>query len=373
MYKRKKSSKTARKSARKNGLFMVIKASLIKRFRILALSLVLVFGTFLVLVAVYAFQYFRTNLTQASSGISLNTAGLDTSHDFNLLVFEIESFKDPTSAVVGIAIANFKPREGKLVILKLDPNDPVSNVYGNSKISISSLYGLSNLSSTNQTSKFSMEKVLALQLGVPIDGVVYTDVLGLAKISKNIALNGDYFTSGHNLIKDGLDFSKIIVMLGSSLKTNLDVRSVVSLGKYLVIDFPQSEETLSVTDVSENLAKYDLLFKDKLACQEILEERQSIIILNGTKSLGLAGNMGRVASNFGLSLLGSLNTPAAELYKNSILITKNPNSYTTSRLANIFNIDDVRSADSLANDTKFSRLLRADLVLIAGSDQLERP
>lgn len=373
MYKRKKSLKTARKSTRKNGLFNVIKAALIKRFRILALSLVLVFGTFLVLGAVYAFQYFRINLTQASSGISLNAGSLDTSHDFNVLVFEIESFKDPTSAIVGAAIANFKPSEGKLVILKLNPGDPVNNVYGSGKISISALFGLSSLSSTSQTSKFSMEKVLALQLGIPIDGVVYTDAAGFGKISRSIGLDGAFFTSGHNFVKDSLDFSRIVVMLGSSLKTNLDVKSVVSLGKYLITDFPRSTEMLSVAGVLGNQDKYDLLFKDRLACQEILEERQSIIILNGTKSLGLAGNMGRITSNLGISLLGSFNTPASELYKNSILITKNPNSYTTLRLANIFNIDDVRLADSLANDTKFSRLLRADLVLIAGSDQLEHP
>lgn len=356
---------------RKAGFLRGMKALLIKRLRILALSLVLVFGTFLVLAAFYLFNYFRTSLTQASSGVFLSTESLDVSHDFNLLVFEVESFKDPTATIIAAAVANFKPREGKLVVLGLAPGDTIGNIYGSGKVLLSSLYGLSNLSSINRTSKFSVQKLLALQLGIPIDGVLYTDVPGLEKMSKTANLNGDFLTSGHNFVKDGLAISKIVTMLGSSLKTNLDLKSIFSLGKYLVIDFPKITETFPVSGLSDNLSKYDLLFKAKLASQEILEERQSIIILNGTKSVGLAGNMGRLASNLGLSLLGTFNTPTSELYKNSVLITRNPNSQTTSRLAGIFNIEDVRSAESMSNDTKFSRLLRADFVLIAGSDQIE--
>jgi|GEM_PF-6211505 hypothetical protein len=371
MYRRKRSSKTSRKPVKRNSTFKSIKAAIVKKFRIFALSLVLVFGTFIVLGAVYAFQYFRANLTQASTGTSLNTGSLDTSHDFNILFFEIESFKDPTSAVVAAAVANFKPRDSKLTIIKLDPRDSVANVFSSGEIPVSALFGLSNLSSTNWPSRFSMDRVLTFQLGVPIDGVVYTDTPELGRITKNAGLDSNLLTSGHNVIRDGLTFSKVAVMLGTSIKTNLDLKSILALGKYLITSFPKTTEEVAIKDISENLAKSDLILKNKLSCQEILEERQTIIILNGTKSVGLAGTMGRLASNLGLSLLGSFNTPVSQLYKNSILFTKTPNSYTTTRLADVFDIDDIRSSDSLANDTKFNRLLRADLVLVAGSDQLE--
>lgn len=369
MYKRKKSPKTSKRPPRRKGLLKSLLTALSKRFKILAVSLVLVLGTFLVLGAVYAFQYFRDSVTQASAGAALGSSNLDTTHDFNLLLFELESLSDPTSAILGAAVVNFKPEEKSWAILKIDPADTVDNIYGSGQIKIASLFGLSSLGGSRPGS-FSLERALSLQLGLPIDGAFYTDAAGLARMSQALGFKASSESLGA-LSLSGVRTVRAAIFLGTTLKTNLDLKSLASLFKYLAFNFPENKSVLNLSGISENQAKYDLLFREKLADEEVVRERQTVIILNGTSTPGLARAVGRLASNLGLSLLGNFNAPSGELYRDSILITKNPHSFSTSKMSSIFNVSDVRTTDSLSDDPKFNRLLRADLVFIAGNDLLQ--
>lgn len=332
-------------------------------------SFLLVAGTAAVFLAVYLFNYFRFNLTQASSGAFLGSGSLDVAHDFNLLLFKVDSFNNPTSSISALGVFNFQVEKGKLTILQISPLEEIKNIWGSGKIPVSSLYGLSSLSQTKGRGSFSMENVLAMQLGVPIDGIIYTDDAGFEKISTVFNIGPEYFSKSHNIFGNGINITRAVAMLGSTIKTNLDLKSIVSLSNYLVLNFPQSFESVPLRMIDENAGKYDILFRDKLSNQKIVEERQSIIVLNATTTPGLALNMGRLVSNLGLSLLSTGNNLLAEQHVSSSLITKNPHSYSTERVAHIFGIEDVRSADLVSDDPKFSRLLRADLVLIAGSDQ----
>ena len=371
MYKRKKSPRKSSKRGKKAGFIRSLQALIIKRIKLLGFSLALVLGTFLVASGVYLFNYFRINLTQASSGTFMGAGNLDVSHNFNLIAFNIDSFSDPTSSISSLGILSFQVDKSKLTVLQIPIDDYVNNFYGSGKISISSLYGLSSLSTSKGKSGFSMEKVLSLQLGLPIDGVVYTDEAGANKISQTLGINSEYFTKSRNFFGNSVATLRLLTVLGSSFKTNLDLRSILALSNYLALRFPQDMEFVTLNKISENAGKYDLLFKDKIAPQNILEERQSLIVLNATNVPGLALAMGRLGSNLGLSLLSTGNTSFPEQFSGSVLITRNPHSYAASRLVQVFNIEDVRSADSVADDPKFSRLMRADMLLIAGADQLQ--
>lgn len=368
---RRKSSARARSYSRSNPRLKRFGFFLVKRIKLLFVSLGLVLAAFIVFAFIYLFQYFRVNLTQASSGAFLSANNLDIGHDFNLLLFKVEDFKNPTSAITALAVLNFQVQKNKLLVLEISPEESVANIYSAGRLPISALYGLSSLSQGKSDSKFSLEKTLSFQLGLPIDGLFYTDEEGYKSLEGDLGLAGDFSSQGHGFFTNFLKSVKILPQLGSGFKTNLDLASLLSLSKFLVLNFPPSLEALPVNKIGENLEKFDALLKARFVNQEILEERQTVIILNGTRIGGLATSLGRLTSNLGLSVLSTGNTHSSEIYSQSFMIAKNPKSYTTSRLEKIFGIEDIRNPASVENDPGFSRLLRADIVLVSGLDQIK--
>lgn len=368
---KRKNSVRSRRGSQKRGPAKGLSGFLLKRFKLLVVSLSLVLGTIIVFGLVYFFQYFRGNFIQASSGSFLGSGDLDTSHDFNLFVFKIEDLKNPTSRITAAALLNFQVQKNKLQIFFLSPDENLSNPYAPGHLNLASMYGLSNLSSGDNNSRFSPEKTISLQLGLPIDGLVYTDEAEFKSLSSDAGINADFLSANHNFLGNLIQSSKILPKLGTRIKTNLGLKNLLSLSKFLIMSFPGDLESMAVKGIAENVEKYDGIFRTNSANQEILESRQTIIILNGTKTPGLATNTGRIASNLGLSALSSGNAPWSETNSQSFMIAKDPNSYAVQRLAKIFGIDDVREASTVENDPNFSRLLRADIILVAGLDQIK--
>ena len=349
---RRKASSTARK---RGGIFEVVLAPLKKRLRLLLVSFGLVLATTILFFAFYLFQVFKNNLTLASGGLPPQKENLDTGKTFNLLVFEVEDLQNQTSSITSAAILNFQVEKKLLNVLSLPVEAELNNWWGAGKVRFSALYGLSNL--TTESKK--MEKLVSLEVGLPVDGVFFTD-------TKNLESLGSSFKDITNA-SGPLTLLRNLPGFGTKIKTNLNLMSLTGLIAYLAFHSPNKTETFSLNSWRD-LPQWDSIFRDKFSDPEVTSERLKVIVINGTRKGGLAGRVGNLLSNLGLTLLAVQNSPEGELYQNSILLTKSEDYYSAKRIASFLSVNDVRSAATLSDDPKFDRLLRADLVLLAGAD-----
>lgn len=313
----------------------------------------------IVLVSVYTYQLLQSGLARAGAGDYPVSQNLNVSKNFNLLVFKVSSFKNPTASVDFAAVLNFQVKGGALNILIL----PASQ--------FSAEYGLSNLAAgmgRAPTLRASFSKAL----GMPIDGAVYTDDGGFKEISRWLNLNPDSLGQGKNVLTNASLLARLLASLGTGVRTDLSLPSILSLAKFLEFDFPAVVSSYQVSDVLGDPGRLDLLLKSNFSDPQVQAEGLSVIVLNGTSKAGLAGDYGRLVSNLGLNLLSADNAPGGRLYQSSFMIVQSQNYYSVRRLAEIFGIEDLRRAADLASDPDFGRLLRADIVLVLGADQLNR-
>lgn len=352
------------RGASKNRTFFNFVA---KKIKILGLSLLVVLATGLVFVAVYFYQFLHFNLAQASRGLATEIKNLETDHDFNFVFFKIKDFKNPTSLLSEVYLANFQVKSARLNLLSFSPEETISNLAGTGKVKVAALYGLARL---GEAASFeALSKTLSLNLGLPIDGAFYVDELGWPKVESSLAFFRNP-AGGSWGFKSRFEILKNLLLLGSAYKTNLNLQSLLAFSQYLVLNPPESFKIFRVADFMDQPEKADRLLRENFGDQEVAGERLKIIILNGTGRTGLAASAARTASNLGLTVLTTGNPDQGEIFQDSVLFTRTKSYYTVNRLSQIFNLKDLRLSQEVATDPRFSRLIRADLILILGRDQL---
>lgn len=340
---------------------------LAKKIKILAFAFIFVLATGLVFLSVYFYQFLHFNLARAGNGLATEIKNLETGHDFNLVFFKIKDFKDPTSLMEEVYLANFQVKAGRLNLLGLSPEETVTNLQGTGKVKVAALYGLAHLADATRFDAFG--KTLSLNFGLPIDGVFYVDELGFQKVKANLDFLKNPSGRGWDF-RSRLATLKSLFLLGSAYQTSLNLQSFLAFSQYLALDAPGSFRIFKVTDFMGQTEKADLLLRENFLDQEVANERLKIIILNGTGRAGLAGSAARMASNLGLTVLTTGNPEQGETFQDSVLFTKTKSYYTVSRLAQIFSLKNLRLTEEVATDPRFNRLLRADLILILGRDQI---
>ncbi len=319
-----------------------------KRLRLLILSLAVVLGVVLVFGGVYLYQYFKTSYSLASGVGPALVGDLEVGGNFNLLLFKVDDLKSPTTAINEAALINFQVEKGTANLLKIGADEEFWLPSRTGRVKLGSLYGLGNLS--GQGTLF-WQKALSLELGLPIDGAIYTDNDGFYKIV-DLAQS---LRSGGGVLKA----FRLAGFLGPVVRTNLNWRSLGFLLSFVSLNFPRQIEVYN----ARSLVNF---FDPKIE-----RERLKIIVLNGTRAPRLATDLGRLAVNLGTSLLSTDNAPDGQLYQSSLLIAQSRDTYGVTRLAQMLGLKDIRLAKDVTVESKLSRLLRADLVLIAGADQVD--
>lgn len=343
-----------------------------KRFKLLGLSVIVVAATSVVSVSLYFYQFLSQGLARvgARSGVLGNYGQVDANHDFNLVLFKIKDFADPTSLIDSLWLLNFQVKKGKLNLLSIPMEQALPTIKGSGKVKVAALYGLSRLNGDEEMARLS--KTLSLSLGLPVDGVFYSDEVGFQKLSQIFGGRLDSLDQSWPAAKS-LVLLKSFFLLGSAYKTNLDGSSFVNFLGYLNFHFPTNIRTFTASNIDDAPERLDLILRANFMDSEVEAERLKIIVLNGAGKTGLAYSLGRLSSNLGLSVLSTGNAEAGQINADSVLISRSQNYYSVARLMGILGIKDLRLFDEpgVAGNPQLSRLLRGDLVLILGKDQIE--
>ncbi|OGC76195.1 hypothetical protein A2619_01250 [candidate division WWE3 bacterium RIFOXYD1_FULL_39_9] len=113
----------------------------------------------------------------------------------------------------------------------------------------------------------------------------------------------------------------------------------------------------------------DSQFQEMTSGSTIGGEEESIAVLNGSSTPGLASFTSRVIKNIGGRVVAINNSDTS--YEKSIIVAKNPNSEAVQQISRVFGITNIKSKEEGGIEVGEGELYRADIVVILGFDSRE--
>lgn len=332
-----------------------------RRLRNLSLAVLVVTATLASLFAFVVFQRLSKSTSLASTGSGGGALNFD--NRVNLILGEVEDFANPTSLISNLLILTVGFSDRKAAIFRVPVDLTVTNLANFGQNKLQGLFGLINLTEKKDYNLLNSEVQRVLSL--PIDGFILTDQIGRNRLEESL---------GPDLGLSGLKTGDVLFFLRKAqLLPSLfsHIRTDVALGN-LFYFFNKTLQTrfnkfdLNDLDIDSS-NDYSASFLDS----RIEEEGKSVIVLNGTKTPLLAFSAGRLISNIGGRVLETTNAPG-DGYPKNIIISNSKDSYTVTRLSEIFDVTDLRSLESMEEDPRLRSFMRADVVLILGQENNSR-
>lgn len=317
------------------------------RLKILGLAVIVVFATAVVSSAVILYQFFTKPMATAAGAADGNITF--PGGRFNLLMVVLEDANEPTSLAKEISVIalNVNENEAWVVELPLEAEVAVPQGFGNHQLKeVYSLGALTKPQANLDLTALTVKKLLA----VPIDGYLVTDDAGLGQIDQ-------YLGGGLRIVRL---LPNLLTEVRRQIKTNLTFPSLLRVGQFVWSVRSDGD----VWEVSpEELFDWqhlDLETQKHFSDARIIEERLKIQILNGTDKPGLATHISRYVKNLGGDVIIIGNYEPLDV-KRGLMVTKEPESHTVKRLAEVLQIEDVRPGFDEVGE-------RADLTIILGLD-----
>ena len=315
--------------------------------KILGLALLVIISTAVVSGAVALYQFFTKPMATAAGAADGNITL--SGERFNLLLINLEDANDPTSLAEEISVItlNIGEREAFVVRLPLETEIVVPQGFGGHKLK--EVYSLGALTKPQANLDLTAQTVQGL-LAVPIDGYIVTDDAGLGQISQ-------YLGGGWRVVRL---LPNLLTEIRRQIKTNLTLPTLLRVGQFVW----SAREAQDVWNISEeelfDWQHLDLETQKHFSDSKIIEERLKIQILNGTDKPGLATHISRYVKNLGGDVIITGNYESLDV-KRGLMVAKEPESHTVKRLAEVLQIEDVRSGLEGVGE-------RADLTIILGLD-----
>lgn len=348
------------------------KPALKRRLRLLGLSLIVVFATIAVFATLALYQFFKTPLAQASGSL-ITSASWDGQSRFNLALVLLEDLANPTSKVERFAILSLNPYGESLTLASLPVEAEVEVPGGQGKATFRVVYALGEISAPKQNISL-LVKTASQLLALPLDGYLLTDEEGLGEMKGMV---GKQDLTLANFGKEVLsletlkNFPSLLFAAKKNVRTNLSLPDLFAVARFLLkVRFDRAFEIEISTSLLEREEKLDRLLRRHFSEGKLEEEREKILVLNGTTVSGLAKRAARMIENLGGEVLDVRNAP--EQNHQQGMIVAHAKSYTAKRIARLFGIRDFRSLEILKKEPHFNEFMRADIVLILGLDNLDK-
>jgi len=319
-----------------------------KKLRIFSLALLVVLATAVTLAAFYLFQFLAHPLAQAEGGANLSfTWDGKVPVNFAWLVISCDS----PHLIKEAAVLHLDPYAKRAVLFKVNPQTEIEMPLGFGKEKIAASFALGELSKPPCAVELAT-KSLGKTLALPLCGYFLTDEAGHMEASEILGPAADWAGWGLRV------FPKIPALFFSSrenLRTNLSLGEVLRVARFLFsLREDQRFEVLGSEPVGEFCAD-----------EQVKLEGMGILILNGTSESGLASRAAKRIENLGGKVLDVGNTSEPN-FSHSVILARDPTSYTASALARALEISDLRSKGGTLRWEK-----RADIVLILGLDKVD--
>lgn len=300
-----------------------------RRFRILGLSLMVVFCTLMTFCALYLIRFFQQPFAQA--GVEVGAPFSWSGGDPVNLVWLVESSEFP-NGLKTVVVLHLDPRKERAVFIHVDsePFSVGSGVVG----------GLRDISR---------------ELALPIQGYFLVDEGSVSRIRGALGSDGGWKVWN---LRTVVKILPLLPVLEDHFESNLSLGEIFRVGRFFLT--LRDDRKMDVfSDVRADLVS-------ELCVDEVVrDEGAKILILNGTSESGLAGRVAQWVENLGGFILDIENAPQQN-YEHSLILTTDLSSYTTRRLSSILGISDLRA---LQGSLEWAR--RADIVLILGLDKRE--
>ena len=356
---RRASRSSRRRTPAKGGLRLSTHAK--RRLRNAALGVIVVVSTISVFGMLSLWQFLHAPLVGAEETYREDPT-FNQERRYNVLLVLLDDRHDPVAHINSISLLSVDPvnQRGSIVSIPSDVDLSESTGYG--QVTIASLYALGEVHGEGRMAFVVRE--LGESLAVPIDKYVVTDPDGLTAMTQLLGEEvrwesfNDLFSLRH------------LARVPQAMQTYHEYVSTDLLRKQHV---PLLRFLLSVR--FDKFNKLDLRrgdFDDPVLLDEkvgrvvrderLFEERLSVQVLNGTKTPGLAGRGKRFVENLGGRVVGVGNT-IEQSNEKSFILARNTESYTVQRLAEVFDIKEIRTYD-----TAYGIKDRADVSVVFGLD-----
>lgn len=319
-----------------------------KKLRIFSLALLVVLATLATLLGLYLFQFFRHPLAQAEGGANLSfTWDATVPANFAWLVVS----RDSPHLIKEAAVLHLAPQSGKAILLRVDPQTEIELPLGFGREKIAASFALGELSEPSCSVELAV-KALAKTLALPLEGYFLIDEDGLFEVSEILGPTADWAGWELGVISK---IPNLFLSLRKNLRTNLSLGEILKVSQFLFA--LREDQRLEVSDLE--------FTPDFCADEKIRLEGKGVLILNGTSEGGLALRAAKWVENLGGNILDIGNAPERN-FSQSVILARDPTSYTALALARALGISDLRSKGETLRWEK-----RADIVLILGLDKVE--
>ncbi|MEA2020403.1 MAG: LytR C-terminal domain-containing protein [Patescibacteria group bacterium] len=301
-----------------------------KQLRVVGMALVVVFGAGVVYSFSYLYHVFKHPFVRAGDNIEVDFSWSSNSPaNFAWFVAKDSSHNSLEKA----AVLHVNPQLSRVVVINLP----------------------SRRFSLSRGVAFSLTEI-SRELNIPIQGYFLVEKAALEKLANSSGDCNDW---------SSFDWTTVFRMphylrsFKGYFWSNLSLPEFMKLAKVFLST--REDQRYEIFPSGEDLSPDSL--DDLCSDNRIKSERFKVLILNGTKVSGLAGDAASWAENLGCFVLDVANAPRQN-YENSVILARNSSSYTVRRLSNAFGIDDIRE---LSGDINWAR--RADIVVILGLDK----
>jgi len=365
-----KKYRRSKKKKRKNFSWKKLKAFTLfkKRLRVLGLAFLTVIISSVVLFSASLIKFFQEPLKVVASSTSLpKTSVWDGEKPYNLVLIRLSDLKSNSADIESLGILTLFP-EGESFEVFTIPTEI--------DIEIPLRFGINPLFTVYKLGQLSdppagialVERTLRNHLAIDTDGYVLTDVKGMEKIDE---LLGEEVSlkNADSLFKLSHipEIPELISLVRDYVRTDLTTREIFKVLGYLrgVRDDKQIFTEITKGEFMDQVYIDDYR-RSSFSETNLALEGESILMLNGTDTGGLARRYSRFLTNIGADIFAMDN--AVKRYENSLIIADNTESYTVGRVSEVLGISDVRKKheDQLIEEPD---LLRADIAVILGFDK----
>ncbi len=293
----------------------------------MAVAVLVLFATFGTYFSIYVFRSFKEPFVRAEGGPDIP--------------FSWQS-KEPKSFAWLISRDEEHRILEKAAILHIDPQAERVVVVNISESELSLSHGIPSFLSD-----------ISRELSLPVTGYFLLEKSALEEIAEKKSTVLDWKNWGFTSI---IELPLLVRVGRGHFWSNLTFPEILRVSKFILGTRQDQRVQVDYSKPSEAIKS---LFKDK----KVEEEAARVLILNGTRTPGLAGSAQNWLENLGCFILDVGNAPQQN-HKESLILAVDPKLYTVQKIAESLQIDLVKKLDKSLEWAK-----RADIVVILGVDK----